>query len=283
MKPFKMLTLFLFVLPFTNVCAQFVEPECGIISNPHYSYTTYSDFSGMGYTLYHDGVIISQQYGTEAGRGYNAVLLKFINDSTGYFVYTSKFHSITTSYVVNKIEGDKIKHLCTGYNIFSFYIVNEHLAYMLTAANTFSLVRCSDVQPAKLLYSGYLVSNITVTDSLIGSALCPDLQELNVNIYKGSLKISFQPDDTTTSIIDNKIAEWEVYPNPAEDYLYLKKADALGSCIINIFNTNGVLKKSVHSDIDFTKTIFVGDLCAGVYIIEIQHERKKYYSKMIKK
>lgn len=283
MKPLKILTLFLFVLPLTNAFAQFVEPECGIISNPHYSCTSYSDFSGMGYTLYHNGVIISQQQGTEYGRGYNAVLLKFINDSTGYFVYKSKFHSITTSYIVNKIEGDKIKYLCTGYNIFSFYIVNEHLAYMLSAANTFSLVRCSDVLPAKLLYSGYLDSTITVTDSLIGSPLCPDFQELNVYIYKGNLKISFQPNDTTTAIIDNKIAEWIVYPNPAEDYLYLKNADALGSCIINIFNTNGVLKKSVNSDIDFTKNIYIGDLSAGVYIIEIQGERKKYYSKMIKK
>lgn len=283
MKPLKILTLFLFVLPLTNAYAQFVEPECRIISNPNYSYTSYSDFSGMGYTLYHNGVIISQQYSTEYGRGYNAVLLKFINDSTGYFVYSSKFHSITTSYVVNKIEGDKIKYLCTGHNIFSFYIVNEHLAYMLSAANTFSLVRCSDLLPTKLLYSGYLDSTITVTDSLIGLPLCPDLQELNVNIYKGSLKISFHPDDTTTSVIDNKIAEWEVFPNPAEDYLYLKRADAMGSCIINIFNTNGVLKKSVQTDINFTQTVYVGDLSAGVYIIEIYHERKKYYSKMIKK
>ena len=237
----------------------------------------------MGYTLYHNGVIISQQYGTESGRGYNAVLLKFINDSTGYFVYSSKFHSITTSFIVNKIEGDKIKYLCTGHNIFSFYIVNEHLAYMLSAANTFSLVRCSDVLPAKLLYSGYLDSTITVTDSLIGLPLCPDLQELNVNIYKGSLKISFQPDDTITSVIDNKITGWEVFPNPADDYLYLKRADAMGSCIINIFNTNGVLKKSVQTDIDFTQTVYVGDLSAGVYMIEIYHERKKYYAKMIKK
>ena len=283
MKPLKILSLFLFVLPLTNVYAQFVEPECGIISNPNYSYTSYSDFSGMGYTLYHNGVIISQKYGTQAGRGYNAVLLEFINDSTGYFVYKSKFHSITTSYIVNKIEGDKIKYLCTGYNIFSFYIVNEHMAYMLSADNTFSLVRCSDILPEKGLYSGYLDSTITVTDSLIGLPLCPDLQELNVNFYKGSLKISFHPDDTTTAIIDNKIAEWEVFPNPADDYLYLKRADAMGSCVINIFNTNGVLKKSVHRDIDFTQPIYVGDLSAGVYLIEIYHEREKYFSKLIKK
>ena len=283
MKLLKILSLFLSVIPLTNAYAHFVEPECGIIENPNYSYTNYSDFSGMGYTLYHNGVIISQQYGTEAGRGYNAVLLKFINDSTGYFVYKSKFHSITTSFIVNKIEGDKIKYLGTGYNIFSFYIVNEHLAYMLTAANTFSLVRCSDILPLKQLYSGYLDSNITITDSLIGLPLCPDFQELNVHIYTGNLKISFQPDDSTTSIIDNKITECEVFPNPADDYLCLKRADAMGSCIINIFNINGVLKKSVQTDIDFTQTFYVGDLSAGVYIIEIYHEREKYYSKMVKK
>jgi hypothetical protein len=53
--------------------------------------------------------------------------------------------------------------------------------------------------------------------------------------------------------------------------------------VIKIFNSIGILQKSIISNKLSEENIYVGDLRPGVYFIEINHGRKKYFNKMIKK
>lgn len=277
------LVLFL-LLQLTNIYAQtFVESECGIISNSSYSYTNYqnSNFK-LGFKLYHNSVLIAGLEGSETGKGYQVVLLKFIDDSTGYFIY-SKRQSIATSYSVNKIVGNKIIHLNDAYNTFNLHIVNANLAYLISYSMDFELVKISDVQPIKRLLYGKPTSSSSIIDTIIGKPLCQDLSELNVSYGTINYKILFHTIGSTSSIAENNISQWNFFPNPADDYIHFRTNTPSISSVIKIFNSIGILQKSFISNRLSEEPIYVGDLSTGVYFIEINQGRKKYLNKMIKK
>lgn len=276
------LVLFM-VLQMPNVSAQgFVESECGIIPNSSYSYTNYQSSNWtFGFSLYHNSDLLASAEGSQTGKGYQIVLLKFINDTTGYFIYSTRL-SIATSYSVNKIVGNKIIHLCDAYNIFDLHIVNLNLAYLITYGSDFELIKCSDIQPIRTLQYGKPTSSSTITDTIIGMPLCQNLTELNVSYDTINFKILFHSIESLNSIPENNISQWNIFPNPAKDYIYFRTKTPSISCVIKIFNSNGILLKSIISDKLSEEPIYVGDLRPGVYFVEIQEGRKKFFNKMIK-
>lgn len=277
------LPLFL-LLHLTNVNAQsFVESECGIISNSSYSYNNYHDSNWIfGFKLYHNSVLIAGADGSQTGKGYQVTLLKFIADSTGYFIYSSR-QSIATSYSVNKIIGNKIIHLCDAYNIANLYIVNSNLAYLITYSMDFELIKCSDIQPKKSLKYGKPTSPTSIVDTIIGMPLCQDMSELNISYDNINFKILFHIIGSTNSISENNISQWNIFPNPADDYIHFTTNAPSISSVIKIYNSIGILQKSVISNKISEESIYVGDLISGVYFIEINQGRKKYLNKMKKK
>ena len=275
---------FFFVLNLANSYAQsFVESECGIIYNPSYSYTNYQNANfGLGYNLYHNNVLISHQEGSQAGRGYQVILLKFINDTTGYIIISSKQHSVLTEYFVDKITGNKFIPLWDAYNTVSLFIVNANLAYLSTYSMNWELVKCSDAQPSKQLMYGKPTSPITIIDTIIGMPLCQNLSELNIRYDTVNCKIVFHIIDSAYSINENSISPWKVFRNPADDYINLKTSNPSISCEVKIVNSIGILQKSIILNRLSEQTIYVGDLRAGVYIIEFNEGSTKYLTKMIK-
>lgn len=277
------LVLFL-LLHLTNVNAQiFVESECGIIDNSSYSYTNYQGSNwNLGFKLYHNSVLIGKAEGSLPGKGYQVALLKFIDDSTGYFIYSLR-QSIATSYSINKIIGNKIIHLSEVWNTFRLYIVNANVAYLITYSMGWELYKISDIQPIKRLKAGEPTSSSSIVDTIIGKPLCEDMSELNVRYDTVNFKILLHTKGSTNSIAENNISQWNIFPNPANDYIYFRSNAPSISCMIKIFDSFGILQKSVISNKISEESIYVGDLISGVYFIEINQGRKKYLNKMIKK
>lgn len=275
-----------------NINAQiFIEAECGIISNPSYTYENYQNSNWeYGFNLYHNSVLIEHIEGWQAGKGFQVVSLKFINDTTGYFIY-SDHTGLNTSYRINKIIGNKIIYLCQGYYPYSLHIVNAHLAYLInyriyTINNIYMtdswLIKCSDIQPFKQLWQHWPTSDSTINDTIIGMPLCQNQSELNFSHDSINYKILLHIIDSTYSINENGFSPWKVFPNPADDYISLTTNNPSLSCVINIFNSLGIMQKSVVFNQLSGQTIYVGDLKKGLYIVEINQGKIKYYHKMIK-
>ena len=247
------------MLNLVNCQAQsFVESECGIMYNPSYSYTNYQNANfGLGYNLYHNNVLISHQEGSQAGRGYQVVLIKFINDTSGYIIISSKQHSVLTEYFVDKIIGNKFIPLWDAYNTVSLFIVNANLAYLSTYSMNWELVKCSDVQPSKRLMYGKPTSPTTIIDTIIGMPLCQNLSEINVRYDTVNCKIVFHITDSAYSINENSLSQWNVFPNPADDYINLKTSNPSISCVFKIVNSMGILQKSISLDKLSEQTIYV--------------------------
>jgi hypothetical protein len=112
---------------------------------------------------------------------------------------------------------NKIIHLCDGYFIFNLHIVNANLAYLITYSSDFELIKCSDVQPTRTLKYGKPKSSSTIIDTIIGMPLCQNLSELNILYDTINYKILFHIIDSTNSITENNISQWNIFPNPADD------------------------------------------------------------------
>lgn len=147
----------------------------------------------------------------------------------------------------------------------------------------YELVKISDVQPIRTLKYGKPTSPTTITDTIIGKPLCQDLSELNILYGNINFKILFHTIGSTNSITENNTSQSNIFPNPADDYIHFRTNAPSTSCVIKIFNSIGILQKSIISNKLSEETIYVGDLSQGVYFIEINQGRKKYLNKMIKK
>ena len=85
------------------------------------------------------------------------------------------------------------------------------------------------------------------------------------------------------SIRDIELDSISVYPNPVEDYIYIKKSKNIIVSKINIFDTNG---KLVHSIISFDKDILklnIQSLNKGIYFISIENTQNQIFTKKLTK
>jgi choice-of-anchor B domain-containing protein len=72
----------------------------------------------------------------------------------------------------------------------------------------------------------------------------------------------------------------ELFPNPASNYLYLKSKDQESCSDLKIYNTDGLLLKSIHGFYNSKAGIDISELNAGVYFIKLNE--KNSYMRFIK-
>lgn len=83
----------------------------------------------------------------------------------------------------------------------------------------------------------------------------------------------------TASINDNFLSDVKIYPNPAENNIYIKSSNNLNISNINITN---VLGKEVFSSSLNDNKIDISNLNSGIYILTIQSENASKNIKFIK-
>lgn len=82
----------------------------------------------------------------------------------------------------------------------------------------------------------------------------------------------------TTEIVQE--GQIYIYPNPAEDYFFIK-TENIDDYLFSIFDINGRLLKQEMENTDL-KRVEVADLNTGIYLIEVTSESQRYRSKIIK-
>lgn len=281
------------ILLFTSIHAQslgFAETECGVVANSNYYYENWQSGSHTaGYKLYHNGVIIRSEYSEMYG--FSAVDLKFINDTIGYFVVFEAWPKV----IVYKIVGDKLTKIGSEIGVYlASYIVNPYTIYIAInlqhiSLNTFiRICKYSDIQPAKVLISDTtFIANITENDTIIGSPSCDNLPEINYKHSNGSdtliYKILLNVIDSSYSIMEKSLTKWKVFPNPADDYIYLKPYIQTNQFSLKLFDNLGILKKSETFMTSDGLSIYVGELNSGIYFGQIIQDKEYFSFKLIKK
>lgn len=98
----------------------------------------------------------------------------------------------------------------------------------------------------------------------------------NLHIVEGSLPYPSPSTDTTTDIAHIDIESLHVYPNPANDVLYIDHAKPLNITQAFIYSTAGRLVKTASIEND---AVDIKALPAGNYILEVQNNKGKRFSK----
>jgi ELWxxDGT repeat protein len=86
---------------------------------------------------------------------------------------------------------------------------------------------------------------------------------------------------TDTSLSTQEIAsaqQLSLYPNPANDSIYIKTIDNGSNLSIKIFNSLGALVKETHN----TYEVKINDLQPGLYLMNITQNNKQVVKKFIK-
>ena len=270
----------------------FVQTECGFISNPNYTYENYSNGShGFGYRVYHNGNIIAY--------GYNDLgplvceELKCIDDTTGFFVIWNPGYYITE---VFKIINESVSSMGYAPSMNNeIFIASRHTVYItfyyISSSNHypskfFYIERLTDILPQKYLVKDTaLVSDSIIYDTLIGIPFCSGLNELNYRVKTGSDTLIYTirlKVDSLSYIPEQKKSEFNVFPNPARDFIYIKPSENIKHYSIKILNNLGISEKSFISNNSLESKIYIGDLENGVYFIVLENEHIKEVCKFIK-
>ena len=88
-------------------------------------------------------------------------------------------------------------------------------------------------------------------------------------------------DFRTNKVKYEKLSHFNLYPNPAKDFIYIQNNDDHNSCKIELFNVNGnlLLKKEF---IGFNNRIDISAFPDGIYIIKLSNSNESEITKFIK-
>jgi hypothetical protein len=106
-------------------------------------------------------------------------------------------------------------------------------------------------------------------------------QELAKEWMVFNLNVSFP---TAIDQIDNS-ESFSVYPNPVSDFVKLNFPENLRSAKLNLRVTDvkGKVFKSGETIEEGSKSLYLGDLPAGVYFVIVQNEKSIFTRKIIKR
>jgi hypothetical protein len=291
---------FLLILGYFQSYSQslgFEQSECGIITNSSYSFENYIvPNHGCGYWLYHNGDIIAGQGQNSHYGGWQGMELRFIDDSSGYFiVQVVPFSDYDFQFEIYRIIYDTVILLGTvpGYD-YDFFIVNRHTLYFSSTtyvdlpyyAPILFICRLSDILSQKyIVYSDSLVSDTTVIDTIAGVPICPGLNEINYfyQIPNDTLiyRIQFSV-DTIVNIGNKKISRINLYPNPAQEYLNVETSQKENPFTIQILDYTGVIRKSIFIPRTGKTEVYIGDLKNGFFFIVLDNSQTQEVHKLIK-
>ena len=75
--------------------------------------------------------------------------------------------------------------------------------------------------------------------------------------------------------------DYQVFPNPVKDFLFIRKLNSNSEMNITIYNTLGIIIKNIVTTESFKK-INLNDLNEGFYIVEVKSLKETFYKKILK-
>jgi plastocyanin len=86
--------------------------------------------------------------------------------------------------------------------------------------------------------------------------------------------------------VENQVSssDFDVYPNPADDYIFIKNPDNSNPKSVSVFDMSGkmLLKSGSENTLNDKTTVYVSDLRKGMYFIMVSYPGKTYTRKFIK-
>ena len=266
----------------------FEQQECGIVQNPNYSFENYQVGNhGEGYSLYHNGITIEQNQGDINGDF--ALELKFIDDTTGFFISTvGDGEFITVEKIINnsRILLGTFAPFGGGYD---FFIVDKYTVYFIGHAGqpdpSWGIIRLSDIKGQKLLKNMYYATDSTVYDTIYGYPLCHNLKELDYRYLSSTdtitFKIKFSQDDTLAYAEQLKKSGIVVYPNPAKDFIRIKNPENGNPYSLSFLDNLGVVRKRVEK-LQGDQKVYIGDLPEAVYFVVVESVGQRTVCKVVR-
>lgn len=268
----------------TVICAQPISIN--------YTYSNYTSGGGgpgtyIGVKVFRDGILVLDISGNY-GYGKTGLDLLFINDSTGFLIYSTygmtrvlKTADYGTSWV--DIGG------CSG-GYFGFYPMNVNYTCLVTLNQQSSIqtnvTKCSD------MFTGfpYLISDdsinadIYITDTISGNTLC-NRDSLKIYINNDTNVVTYHinfvvlPLGVEEEIFD-KENEIKIYPNPAREYFHL--SGLTSGSFLSITDIYGRFVKEFNVNSDSSHVYYIDELAPGLYIINVLSVSDNKALKLIK-
>lgn len=262
---------------------EFEQEQCGLITEHGFTFENIPLMCGShssGYKIYLNGAQVFEKC-IEFG-GCSILEIMFINETTGFLVETNpNGHSVYKT--IN--SGTSWSYFGGGAPTFlGFYLVNENTAYLLTTwDNPLNLYinRASDIRN-RVISDSEIMNDTLINDTIFGIGFC-DYDTLGFKIKNANDTIHYQILFNVELVSINNITydnQIRIYPNPADDFIEFSQNFRLcDECRIKVFDTNGKLIESFNYT---NKRIYIGDLKAGIYFIEVSDRDKRRIGKLIK-
>jgi hypothetical protein len=173
--------------------------------------------------------------------------------------YPDYFKLTVKSYVGGLLSNDSVE-----FYLADFRFTDDSLDYIV---NTWEWVDCSILAVFDSLQFTLSSSDNGVFGMNTPAFFCID--NLSIDITVGSAK---------TLLSNNKI---QVFPNPANDFLYFTNLIPNHKNVVSIFNMNGQLLLEGGVD-NANPSLSIDKLQQGIYLIKIQTEKGTTYQKFVK-
>lgn len=258
--------------------------------------------SDYNYAVMDNCIITHNQIGTldngdflgGLGSGYSTIKNCIIDSNTVMGLCLAFSDSVINCQIKHNGIGlsDSVVNLSTGSNFISGNTIgNNGIGIKLWAWNDFIICNkiCNN-STYDLYYNVAFSNNDTVgsnfwcaTDSSIISAKIYDgFDNINLGL------VSFMPIDTSQCYLQTGISinvlqsfPFNIFPNPASDYLTLELPSGVSNTEIIIFNLFGEIKHSSTFK-EQTSVINISDLSSGIYLIEVVTDNNISRQKFIK-
>lgn len=254
-------------------------PMTNTYTYAHQSYGSTPSSYYTSFTIYRNGVAVKTFVGYPMGGSQHCQDLIFINDSTGFLikspmgweVYATSDYGYTWTYINSAPISSYM----------AFYPINANCGYLVEGTSgTISVYLIEKWGPhTPFIYDDSVNADIYKTDTIIGNSLC-NIDSLNIFV-KNSLgdTIDYHINLFYVPLGVNELQQpsssYTVYPNPAQNTLYIK-GDSFS--MAEIYNTQGAKIYEGNS-----KTINVEEFFKGIYFIRIiDHGGKFHDSKFIR-
>jgi hypothetical protein len=170
---------------------------------------------------------------------------------------------------------DGFQNADTGANVY-YPMIDSQYAYIDTFFNIYSYNYNTNVP--RVLFQTFRSA------PTVGDIDGDGKYEMLIGTYAGGIQFYKQTAVHNNSIspINLKVAQMNVYPNPAKDMINISWNDAFGNeqLALHVFNLQGQLVKTIQiSGNQNTTKIAVGDLADGVYMCTLQGPGAKAYGK----
>ena len=178
-----------------------------------------------------------------------------------------------------------------AYSIFLDTAGYVHISINETSGNFYmgNVFYASDLQGG----GGWLVTPLLTTGDIFNASIILDNENYGYALafrgvtFETQEVVVLQQPDTITAVNNISIEDnFQVYPNPAEDFLVIKVRKEINYSIdqLKIFDVNGKLIKVINEPVmgDNSSILKVSDLKSGIYYLQVDTEKGNHKFKFIR-